>query len=68
MGEEIRKIINQPHDTFFKKTFGNKEISKEFIETYIDEEITREMDLKKLEKAYSDILYKTKIKNTETYI
>jgi predicted transposase/invertase (TIGR01784 family) len=80
MGEEIRKIINQPHDTFFKHTFGDKEISKEFIETYIDEEITREMDLKqleiidgtyidkKLEKTYSDILYKTKIKNTDTYI
>jgi predicted transposase/invertase (TIGR01784 family) len=80
MGEEIRKIINQPHDTFFKHTFGDKEISKEFIKTYIEEEITREMDLnqleiidgtyidKKLEKTYSDILYKTKIKNTDTYI
>ncbi|MDK2906876.1 MAG: hypothetical protein PWQ66_837, partial [Petrotoga sp.] len=37
--------LNNPHDAFFKKHFGNKKIAQNFLENYLPSEITKVLDL-----------------------
>jgi predicted transposase YdaD len=42
--------LNNPHDAFFKKHFGNKKIAQNFLENYLPSEITKVLDLNYLTK------------------
>jgi predicted transposase YdaD len=73
------EIIN-PHDKIFKEVMGNVETAKSFVENYLPKEIIEVIDFenlepekdsfidKKLQDLYSDILFKTKINNSEAYL
>jgi predicted transposase/invertase (TIGR01784 family) len=72
--------LNNPHDAFFKKHFGNKKIAQNFLENYLPSEITKVLDLNYLTKedksyvdedlkeSHSDMLYKTRINGKDGYI
>ncbi len=73
-------IIKNPHDTLFKRTLGDKEVAKDFLENYLPDNILKEVDLttinidkdsfvdKKLEESFSDILYNISINDRDGYI
>jgi len=72
--------INNPHDAFFKRNFGDIEIAKDFLRNYLPEKVAQAIDLEHIEKEngsyvdeefqnmQSDLLWKTKINNHEGYI
>ena len=72
--------INNPHDAFFKRNFGNIEIAKDFLQNYLPENVVKTIDLNTLEKengsyvdedlqeSFKDMLYKTTINGVEGYI
>jgi len=43
------KKIQNPHDKFFKETFSNVEVARDFIENYLPESILKIIDLETLE-------------------
>ena len=73
-------IIKNPHDTLFKRTLGDKEVAKDFLENYLPDNILKEVDLttiniakdsfvdKELEESFSDILYNVNINERDGYI
>ena len=72
--------LHNPHDVFFKETFGRKEVAKSFFETYLPENIHNLLDFnsleilkdtwvdKELSEHFSDIVYKVKIKKKPSFI
>ncbi len=72
--------MQNPHDKFFKETFGNVEVAKDFMKNYLPQSILNIVDMNKLEpqkdsfinkdlqEAFSDLLFKTTINNREGYI
>ncbi|MDD3272351.1 MAG: Rpn family recombination-promoting nuclease/putative transposase [Syntrophomonadaceae bacterium] len=72
--------IQNPHDRFFKETFGKVEVAKDFLNNYLPENIIKVIDLdtlepqkdsfinEKLQEGFSDLLFKAKINNREGYI
>ncbi|WP_113075622.1 Rpn family recombination-promoting nuclease/putative transposase [Petrotoga sp. 9PW.55.5.1] len=72
--------INNPHDAFFKRNFGDIEVAKDFLRNYLPEKVAQAIDLEHIEKengsyvdegfqnAQSDLLWKTKIDNQEGII
>ena len=72
--------IQNPHDKFFKETFGNVKVAKDFINNYVPQSILNIVDMnilepqkdsfinKELQEAFSDLLFRTKINNREGYI
>ncbi|MCX7885067.1 MAG: Rpn family recombination-promoting nuclease/putative transposase [Caloramator sp.] len=72
--------IQNPHDKFFKETFSNIEIAKDFIVNYLPQDIVKIIDLdtlvlqkdsfinEKLKEVYSDMLFKVSINNNDGYI
>lgn len=72
--------IQNPHDKFFKETFGNVEVAKDFISNYAPQSILNIVDMNTLEpqkdsfingelqEVFSDMLFKTEINNREGYI
>lgn len=77
---ELARIINHPHDHYFKNTFGKIEIARDFLKSYLPEDILEVMDLdtlthekgeyvdKKLKNFYTDLLYQVSINDTKGYI
>ena len=73
-------IINQPHDKFFKETFGDIEIARDFIINYLPPELVQIIDIdhltiekdsfieNELVELFSDLLFKTHIAGSECYI
>ena len=73
-------IIKNPHDKLFKRTLGDKEVAKDFLENYLPDHILKEVDLttiniakdnfidEKLEESFSDILYNVNINDRDGYI
>ena len=73
-------IIKNPYDTLFKRTLGDKEVAKDFLENYLPEHILKKVDLTtisiakdsfvdgKLEESFSDILYNVSINDIDGYI
>ena len=51
----MNKIIN-PHDGFFRETFGRKEIAASFFQEYLPPQIVRQLDLREMEKNNRPIL------------
>ena len=69
-----------PHDTFFKVTFGDKDVAQDFLKHYLPAQIANAVDLNYLTKennsfvderfkeSFTDMLYKTKINGEDGYI
>lgn len=72
--------IQNPHDKFFKETFGNVEIAKDFLNNYLPENIIKVIDVntlepqkdsfinEELEEGFSDMLFRVNINKREGYI
>lgn len=72
--------IQNPHDKFFKETFGKVEVAKDFLNNYLPDNIMKivEMDTlepqkdsfinKELQEVFSDMLFRVNINNREGYI
>ncbi|WP_077369179.1 Rpn family recombination-promoting nuclease/putative transposase [Anaerosalibacter sp. Marseille-P3206] len=72
--------IQNPHDKFFKETFGNVEIAKDFLNNYLPENIMNVIDVNTLEpqkdsfineelqEGFSDMLFRVNINKREGYI
>jgi predicted transposase/invertase (TIGR01784 family) len=64
---------NTPHDDFFKKTFGRLDITKNFLQSYLPQNLREFVDFNELDfrpisyagnsNYYSDLLFKSKIEN-----
>ncbi len=72
--------LNNPHDKFFKASFGRVDLARDFLKNYLPGEIDevidyRKMQLKnntfideKLANYYSDLLYQTSIEGEDAYL
>ena len=72
--------LHNPHDKFFKETFGNTEIAKDFLNNYLPQNIINIIDIdtlqpqkdsfinKELKESFSDLLFKVDINENEGYI
>jgi len=72
--------IQNPHDRFFKETFGKVEVAKDFLNNYLPESIIKVIDVdtlepqkdsfinEELQEAFSDLLFKANINKREGYI
>ncbi|MCX7951838.1 MAG: Rpn family recombination-promoting nuclease/putative transposase [Clostridiales bacterium] len=72
--------LQNPHDKFFKETFSNLEVAKDFIQNYLPESIVKIIDLdtlelqkdsfinEKLQEVFSDMLFRVSINNNDAYI
>ena len=78
--KDLARILNHPHDHYFKNTFGKEEIARDFLESYLPNEIVKTLDLntltnqkaeyidKKLKSFFTDLLYKVNINGQEGFI
>lgn len=65
--------IQNPHDKFFKETFGHIEVAKDFLNNYLPENIIKIIDVdtlqlqkdsfinEELQESFSDLLFKVDI-------
>nr|WP_242843516.1 Rpn family recombination-promoting nuclease/putative transposase [Clostridium tetani] len=72
--------MQNPHDKFFKETFGNVEVTKDFLNNYLPQNIMNVIDMNTLEpqkdsfineelqEGFSDMLFKVNINKKEGYI
>ena len=72
--------IQNPHDKFFKETFSNVEVARDFIKNYLPENILKIIDLETLElqkdsfineelqEVFSDMLFQVAINKQEGYV
>jgi predicted transposase/invertase (TIGR01784 family) len=72
--------MKNPHDRYFKKTFENIEVAKDYLINYVPQNITKLVNINKLshekesfidkdlEGLYTDVLFKTDINGREGYI
>lgn len=72
--------INQPHDKYFKSTFGEVDFAKDFLENYLPKELTDLIEVdtieaqpttyitKELREQFTDLLFRVNIDNKEGYV
>jgi predicted transposase/invertase (TIGR01784 family) len=72
--------VQNPHDKFFKKTFGDVAVAGDFLDNYLPQSIVDIIDMdtlepqkdsfinKELQESFSDLLYKANINNREGYL
>lgn len=72
--------VQNPHDRFFKETFGNVETAKDFLRNFLPEKLLHVIDVQTLEaqkdsyvsedlqENHSDLLFKAHIAGEEGYI
>ncbi|NLZ54395.1 MAG: Rpn family recombination-promoting nuclease/putative transposase [Thermoanaerobacteraceae bacterium] len=72
--------IQNPHDKFFKETFGQVEVAKDFLSNYLPKNIIKIIDVdtlqlqkdsfinEELQESFSDLLFKVDINKSEGYI
>lgn len=72
--------IQNPHDKFFKETFSNVEVAKDFIRNYLPQSIVEIIDMKtmqpqkdsfineELQEVFSDMLFRVNINKNEGYL
>ncbi|MEG3070207.1 MAG: Rpn family recombination-promoting nuclease/putative transposase [Candidatus Syntrophopropionicum ammoniitolerans] len=72
--------IQNPHDKFFKKTFGEVAVARDFLNNYLPQNIMDIIDIDTLEpqkdshidedlkESFSDLLFRTNINNQEGYL
>jgi len=46
--------IQNPHDKFFKETFSNVEVAKDFVRNYLPKSIVEIIDMKTMERRASN--------------
>lgn len=75
----IKNTMQNPHDKFFKETFGNIALEKDFLTNYLPTEILQATNLdtlqiqkdtfidENLEESYSDLLFKAEIQGKDGY-
>jgi hypothetical protein len=47
--EDKKTKIQNPHDKFFKETFSNPVVARDFVENYLPERVLNMVDLNELE-------------------
>ena len=72
--------IQNPHDKFFKDTFSDVEVARDFIQHYLPESVSEIIDLETLEaqrdsfisqelqETFTDMLYRVKINEKTGYL
>lgn len=72
--------LQNPHDKFFKETFGKVEIARDFLNNYLPQNIVSIVDMntlepqkdsfidKELKEIFADMLFKVNIEDEEGYI
>lgn len=72
--------IQNPHDKFFKETFGKSDVAKDFLNNYLPQEIREIVNIdtlepqkdsfvnQELQEGFSDMLFKSNINNNEGYV
>lgn len=72
--------LQNPHDKFFKETFGKAEIAKDFLNNYLPQNIVKIVDMntlepqkdsfidKELKEIFADMLFKVNIEDEEGYV
>lgn len=72
--------LQNPHDKFFKETFGKVEIARDFLNNYLPQNIVSIVDMntlepqkdsfidKELKEIFADMLFKVNIEGKEGYI
>ncbi len=72
--------IQNPHDKFFKKTFGDVAVAKDFLNNYLPQKIMGIIDIETLEpqkdsyideelkEGFSDLLFRANINKREGYL
>lgn len=72
--------LRNPHDKFFKDSFGNVAVAKDFLLNYCPEEVLQVLDLAtlepqkdsfltpELEESFSDLLFKVQVCGREGYL
>ncbi len=72
--------IQNSHDKFFKETFSNVEVARDFMQNYLPEAVLNIVDLQTLEiqkdsyidetmqEVFSDMLFQARINNREGYL
>ena len=72
--------VQNPHDKFFKETFSNVEIARDFMQNYLPEPILKIVDLQTLDiqkdsfidenlkEVFSDMLFHAKINQRDGYL
>lgn len=73
-------LIHNPHDKFFKETFGDVGMARSFLKNYLPQEILALVDLEtilpqkgsyidqELQESFSDLLFQVKIHKNEGYL
>ena len=77
--KNIETKVQNPHDKFFKDTFSNPFVVRDFVENYLPEPILKMVDLSELEiqnsshvdeelsEVFSDMVFRTKINQRDGY-
>lgn len=72
--------INQPHDKYFRATFGEVDFTKDFLSNYLPKELVSITDMdtlqpqptsyisNELKEQFTDLLFRVNISNKEAYI
>ena len=72
--------VQNPHDKFFKETFSNLEVARDFMQNYLPEPVLKIVDLQTLEiqkdsfinedlqEVFSDMLFQVAINKQEGYV
>ena len=80
MSPTTPKDITNSHDQFFRTAMQDPRVAKEFLQTYLPEQIANLIDLNQLElqkrsranairkEAVVDVLFKTKLNNQDAYV
>ncbi len=78
--KDFENLLHHPHDSYFKKTFGKKEIATDFLKNYLPKEMLEIINLdtltnqkgeyidKKLKNDFSDLLYQVEINGKKGFI
>ncbi len=72
--------LNQPHDKYFRATFGQVDFAKDFLNNYLPKELVDITDMntlepqptsyisKELKEQFTDLLFRVNIMNKEAYV
>ena len=72
--------LNQPHDKYFRSTFGEIDFAKDFLANYLPEELVEMIDMntlasqptsyisKELKEQFTDLLFRVDVNKKEAYV
>ena len=77
---DLLDVLKQPHDKFFRSTFGQIEIASDFLKNYLPQELSEIVDIgtlelqndtflnEKLKEEFADLIFRININNKEGYV